>query len=255
LQENPPSFFFYLDSVIFFVIVFFLIKKGERKKDYSRKSIILQKARDTVHRAEACLKDWHTHARQATERDASICSRHIRIRPEQFRPQIRIAPECCRVGGNVLRDAVPPRRTQGLVGREGVAIVVRLPGRVFELPRHVAGRRPRVGVGDVSVVGDRVDNGEGVMVDQVVAKAGVVLLIGCDRRHDVGDGGGRVGGFVGRVVRVDNAEFVLMGVPEEGAANGIVEAVDDGVPESCQMESGQEIFEDPSEGGGHGNRA
>jgi hypothetical protein len=37
-----------------------------------------------------------------------------------------------------------------------------------------------------------------------------------------------LGGFVGCIVGVDNAEFVLVGVSEEGAADGVIEAVDDG---------------------------
>jgi hypothetical protein len=125
---------------------------------------------------------------------------------------------------------VPPCRTQWLVGSEGIAVVVRLPGRVLQLPRHVAGGGPGVGVGDVGVVGDGVDDGEGVRVDEVVAEAGVVALVRRHGRHDVGDCGRRVGGFERRVVGVDDAEFVLVRVAEECAADGVVEAVDDRVP-------------------------
>jgi hypothetical protein len=114
----------------------------------------LQKARDTVHRAQTRLKDRHAHAGQSTERDAACHARDVCIRSEQLGPQIRIPLERRRIGGNVLRHAVPPRRTQWRVRSEGAAIVVRLPRRVLQLPLRVARRCPGVGVGDVGVVGD-----------------------------------------------------------------------------------------------------
>ena len=135
-----------------------------------------------------------------------------------------------RVRGNVLRDAVPERRTQRLVGSERVGVVVGLAGRVLKFPRRFTGGSPGVGVGDVGVVGDRVDDGEGLRVDEVVAEAGIQLLVCRHGRRDPGDGGGRVGGFDGRVVGINDAEFVVVRVAEEGATDGIVEAVDDGVP-------------------------
>jgi hypothetical protein len=51
-----------------------------------------------------------------------------------------------------------------------------------------------------------------------------------DGWHNIGDGGGVLGGFDGCVIAVDDAKLVLVGVAEESASDGIVEAVYDRVP-------------------------
>ena len=132
---------------------------------------------------------------------------------------------------NVHRDIMPERRAQRLIRCQRAVVVIRLARRVLELPGDVALRLPLVRVRHVGVVGNRVHDLEGIRVDEVVAEAAVEVLVGGDGGHDVGDCDGGVGGLDGRVFGVDDGEFVLVGVAEEGAADGVAEAVDDGVPQ------------------------
>ena len=134
---------------------------------------------------------------------------------------------------NVHRDIMPERRAQRLIRRQRAVVVIRLARRVLELPGDVALRLPLVRVRHVGVVGNRVHDLEGIRVDEVVAEAAVEVLVGGDGGHDVGDCDGGVGGLEGRVFGVDDGEFVLVGVAEEGAADSVAEAVDDGVPQIC----------------------
>ena len=109
------------------------------------------------------------------------------------------------------------QRTAGVVG------VTR---RVLKLPGDVAIGGPLVCVGQVGVVGEGVDNVEGVWVDEIVAETGVKVRVGGNGGHNVSDVGSGLGGLHGGVVGVEDTELVIVGMSEEGAADCIVEAVD-----------------------------
>ena len=64
--------------------------------------------------------------------------------------------------------------------------VIRVAGGVLEFPDYVAGLLPVIGVGDVGVVGDGIDDVEDVGVDEVVAEAGVEVGVGRYGGHNVG---------------------------------------------------------------------
>ena len=88
-----------------------------------------------------------------------------------------------------------------------------------------------VSVGDVGVVGYRVDDVEGVGVDEVIAEACVEIGICCDRGHDIRYVCSSVNGLLCSVVCIEDSEFVAMSMAEECTTNSIVEAVDDLVVE------------------------
>lgn len=124
---------------------------------------------------------------------------------------------------------MPERRRQRFV--LATHIIVGVAGGILELPVDDAGGGPFEGLANIGVVDHADHDLKGVGVYEVVAEASVEILIGGDGWHDVSDADSCFERFFRRVVGVENTEFVLVGVAEEGAADGVIEAIDDLVVE------------------------
>lgn len=125
---------------------------------------------------------------------------------------------------------MPPSRRERCIGSQSIVVVIRLSCRVLKFPRHISFQCPLISVGDVGIVVDRVDDLEGIVVHQVISEARIKVLVCRYTRHYVGHCRCCLGTLDGRVVAVYNTKFVGMLVAEKRSPNGVIEAVDNGVP-------------------------